>query len=128
MNDLTLSHRLAGNVVVFAFRRASAIEHIHVSTALRELCAYADSRSGINVLLDMSNIECLTSEGLAVLVSLLKKIRSQNSCLKLCSVQPLVADLFEVTCVRQSFDIFADENSALESFQKTNSEDSTTPT
>ena len=52
---------------------------------------------GCRVLLDLSGVEYVSSSGLRVLLMLSKAMRKAGGHLKLCSLSPFVAEVFEVS-------------------------------
>lgn len=58
------------------------------------------------LIIDMQNVEFIDSEGLNKLLGALKIMQAQNSNLLLCSQQPSVSLVFEITRVDQFFAIF----------------------
>jgi anti-sigma B factor antagonist len=60
------------------------------------------------LLMDLKDITFIDSSGLGTLVSVLKKVRSQNSEMVVCSINPQVKMLFELTSMDRVFTIFED--------------------
>jgi anti-anti-sigma factor len=58
------------------------------------------------LVVDMKNVEFIDSQGLHKLLAALKLMQSQNSSLLLCSTQPSVSLVFEITRFDQVFAIF----------------------
>jgi len=58
------------------------------------------------LIVDMENVEFIDSQGLQKLLAALRLMQSQNSNLLLCSQQPAVGIVFEISRVDQLFGIF----------------------
>jgi anti-anti-sigma factor len=68
--------------------------------------AMMNNQSVPALIVDMVNVEFIDSQGLHKLLSALKLMQSQNSNLLLCSQQPSVRLVFEITRFDQLFAIF----------------------
>jgi anti-anti-sigma factor len=60
------------------------------------------------ILIDLKNISFIDSSGLGTLVVLLKKVRSLDRKLCICSINDQVRMLFELTNMDQVFDVYND--------------------
>jgi anti-anti-sigma factor len=58
------------------------------------------------LIIDMENVEFIDSQGLQKLLACLKVMQSQNSNLLLCSQQPSVRLVFEISRIDQMFAVF----------------------
>ena len=59
------------------------------------------------LIVDMENVEFIDSQGLQKLIAALKLMQSKNSNLLICSQQPSVSLVFEITRVDQMFAVFS---------------------
>jgi len=85
----------------------------------------ADLKEGINdkiengnnwLLVNLSEVPYMDSAGLGVLVSGLKNTNRKNGDLRVYGLQPDVKNIFELTRLNKVFQIFDNEETALESF------------
>jgi len=106
-----------GGVVVVNFQRGRIREEREILKALEDLGKHIESHPGAKVLLDMGNIEYLSSAGLGNLVGLLKKSRRSSGLFRLCCLQEPILELFEVMRLTKIFEIFETEALAIASFQ-----------
>jgi anti-sigma B factor antagonist len=60
------------------------------------------------LLMDLKDTTFVDSSGLGTLVSVLKKVRAQNCEMVVCSINPQVKMLFELTSMDRVFEIFKD--------------------
>ncbi len=116
MKDGIVRYKAAGKVVVVGFQRGRIREEREILKALEELGKYIETHPGTSVLLNLENIEYLSSAGLGNLVGLLKKSRRSSGAFKLCSLQASILELFEVMRLTKIFEIFDAEDAAVQSF------------
>ena len=96
------------------------------SLAGSELLAKVESWISANVMMnsreipalivDMENVEFIDSQGLQKLLASLKLMQAQKSNLLLCSQQPPVRIVFEITRIDQLFAIFPSVNTFMNQF------------
>jgi anti-sigma B factor antagonist len=70
----------------------------------------------VQVVADLSGVDYISSSGLRVTLSSLKKLNKMGGTLKLSSLQPYVLEVFEIAGFTQLFQIYHDENEAVASF------------
>ena|SRR3989338_3536527 len=68
------------------------------------------------LVLDGSELEFVDSMGLGSLISLLRKLRSQNGDLKVAAISKEVQQVFEITRLHQLFQIFSNSDEAIKAF------------
>ena len=73
-----------------------------------QLVSTLSSQQNSIVLVDMEQVKSVDSEGLLALVTALTLARKRNCRLSLCSINPSVRLIFEVTQLDQIFEIFDD--------------------
>jgi len=66
-----------------------------------------------NLIIDLNEVRFIDSSGLGVLVSGFKNASARNGVLLLCSMQPQVKSMFELTRLHRVFDIYATSDEAL---------------
>jgi len=114
-----LSSRTIADVVVISFNRGSIRDEREILKTLESLGRYIESKNGLKIVLDIGNIQYLSSAGLGHLVGLLKKARARNTAFKLCSLTEGIQELFEVMRLTKIFEIHPGVEQALASFQAT---------
>lgn len=80
--------------------------------ALRELLQQGMSR----VVLDMSEVEYISSGGLRVVIMLTKALEKVGGELKLCGLTPFVSEVFKITNLSKRYEICANREQALAAF------------
>ena len=112
-----LSSRTIADVVVISFNRGSIRDEREILKTLESLGRYIESKNGLKIVLDIGNIQYLSSAGLGHLVGLLKKARARNTAFKLCSLTEGIQELFEVMRLTKIFEIHPGVDQALASFK-----------
>jgi anti-sigma B factor antagonist len=83
-----------------------------VKNRIKELL---DKRSR-KIILNLTRVDFINSSGLGVLISVLKDIRLANSRLAITNLSPYVHEIFEITQLVNVFDIYDNEEAALDGF------------
>jgi anti-anti-sigma factor len=112
-----LSSRLVDDVAVIEFTRGRIRDEREILKTLESLARYIESRSGLKVLLDLSNVEYLSSAGLGHLVGLLKKSRTRGTAFKVCALRDPIHELFEVMHLDKIFEIYSGVKEGVDSFK-----------
>ena len=76
----------------------------------------ATTHSPAQIVVNMAGVQFVDSTGLATLVQGLKRCRQRNGELHLCGLQRPVFMLFELTRLDKAFNIFTDEEHAIQAF------------
>jgi len=84
-----------------------------LETILNELIAQNMSK----IVLDLEGVVYISSVGLRVLLSALKKVRPNKGDVKLVSLQPFVREVFEITGFTKLFTIYPSQGDALGCFK-----------
>ena len=119
MPDITddlIQFRTEGSVVVATVTRGRFRDEREILSTLERLGEFINGRDGIRLLLNMDKVEYLSSAGLGTLVGLLKKCRQKEGQFKLCCLNESIGELFQVMKLDRIFEIYPDEQSAVESF------------
>jgi anti-sigma B factor antagonist len=85
---------------------------INISTS-PELKKHFEKGLAKKVVVDLEKVSYIDSSGLATLVEMLKKVRSQGGSLGLSGLSPKVRSLFEITKLDKLFSIFPNSQDAL---------------
>ncbi|OGC89450.1 MAG: hypothetical protein A2W25_16505 [candidate division Zixibacteria bacterium RBG_16_53_22] len=83
---------------------------------LKSACLEIVAPGNCQLIIGMSRLEFINSSGLGTLVSILKDVRTNNGHMKLVNLPPFVREIFEITQLRNIFDICNDEACARRSF------------
>ncbi|MDY6967795.1 MAG: STAS domain-containing protein [Spirochaetota bacterium] len=69
-----------------------------------------------HILIDLSDVEYMSSSGIRLLVSILRTVESNDRKLKLSNMNESVKKIFEIVELTSMFDIYNSEEEALKSF------------
>jgi len=78
-----------------------------------QLLRLVENEGYTQILLNLSGIRYLSSTMLGRLVSVNRRLEQANGRLKLCSLSPVVSDIFRISRLDQVFQIYEDEPGAL---------------
>ena len=97
----------------------SSLERLDASTSaqLRATLLESMGESALKVVISLAGIRHIDSSGLSVFISLNKVLRKREGDLKLCTLTPTVRSMFELTRLHRVFDLLADEEHAIASFE-----------
>lgn len=113
MLNMEIEDKKEGNISIVSLTgKMDAYNSIEVSEFLDKLI---DGKCDF-LLINMEGVDYMSSSGLRVLLSSLKKLKARDGALKLCSMQPYVLEVFEIAGFNQLFEIYSDEAEALKSF------------
>lgn len=81
--------------------------------ALAQLVRESAESGGRRIVLDLSGVTFLSSSGLRILLVLARELQTQDGELRLCAMQPTVAEVFSLTGFTQIFTIHRTRDEAL---------------
>ncbi|RJP59911.1 MAG: STAS domain-containing protein [Candidatus Auribacter fodinae] len=90
----------------------SNIERIHL-----DILELIDNKPEVKLIIDFKNVQYLSSSVLSKLVSIHKKAVAQDGVLCLCSLDPVILKIFEITKLTKLFTILPDIDQAMEIIQ-----------
>ena len=74
------------------------------------------STGNAKIVLNLDNLEYISSSGLRVFLAQLKKARKQQGDIKLCCMKPNIKEVFDIAGFTQLFNIVGDESEAIAGF------------
>ena len=115
--DGILSSKVADGVAIIGINRGGIRDEREILKTLESLSRYVESKNELKIILDLENVEYMTSAGIGHLVGLLKKARARDTTLKLCSLQESIAELFDVLRLTSIFEVHRSVTEAVASFK-----------
>lgn len=88
----------------------------HNSGDLKEQMLQLFDEGKCNLVINLSEVRFIDSSGLGALVSGFKNASAREGSLKLCSLQPQVRSMFELTRLHRVFEIFSTQEEATNSY------------
>jgi len=116
MAVIPLELEQVGEVTVVRIGGKRLLDDVVVDRLKRNLLQVAGDAGRSRMVLDFREIEALSSSVLATLLLLRKKLLSQGGRLALCSLSPDVREVFAITGLERSLNVYPTEQEALQSF------------
>jgi anti-sigma B factor antagonist len=113
-----LTVREVGDITVVEIRECKFTDLAEIEQLGREFYQLADEQHRGSFVLDFSRVEFISSALLGKLISLNARLKAHNRTMKLCSLQPHVAETFRICQLGRILEIRQDEADALLSFQR----------
>lgn len=87
------------------FTVRNILEQLSINQIEEQLAALAEQHKPINLLLNFTNVEHLSSAALGMLITLHKRIAGDHGQLKLSDIKPPIFEVFKITRLNKVFDI-----------------------
>lgn len=86
---------------------------VHAASEIeKDLYELVDKQTDRHVLLNLDEVEYMSSSGLRVFVSLMRKLKASERLLRICCLSAAVRKIFEVVELMDMFDIYESEDEA----------------
>jgi anti-sigma B factor antagonist len=105
-----------GDVTVVKFTDRKILDEQNIQIIGEQLFSLVDDSGRTKVLLNFGNVEYLSSAALGKLITMNKKVQAKKGRLALCSIDPSIKEVFEITGLKRLFNIYDDEQEGLQSF------------
>ncbi len=110
-----ISVKYAGSATVVSFTDEKILEEKDINELQESLMSVIESASGkISLILDFGNVRFLSSAVLGLLIRVSRRIYEQEGQLRLCNINPRIYEIFKITRLTKTFDIYTDVESAAE--------------
>ncbi len=111
---MALDSKKKGNVVIVYLKGRL---DVHLSADVEsDLNVLIEKEKGSNFLLNLTDVEYMSSSGLRIFVATMRILKEHGRQLKLCSLNSAVKKIFEVVELMDMFDVEETEEAALKSF------------
>jgi anti-sigma B factor antagonist len=115
-----ISVEYAGNATVVKFTDEKILEEKDIKALQDSILPIIESASGqINLVLDFGNVRFLSSAVLGLLIRISKRIYECEGQLKLCNISPKIYEIFKITRLTKTFDIYDSIEGAIEDLAQT---------
>ena len=105
--------RKAGQTTVVDLVGPRITDQAYINALGDELIDILGKAQPPDLLIDMNDVEFLSSAVLGKLIRMLKRTRESNGRLRLCSIRPSIFEVFEITQLHKVFEIYTDSGEAL---------------
>ncbi|MDR3639145.1 MAG: STAS domain-containing protein [Isosphaeraceae bacterium] len=103
-------------VIVVHFVDDKIVSDDTIEAVAGELFELVDQAGETRLLLSFRNVSLLSSSALASLMNFDKRVKQQRGTLKFCGLKPVQLELLRVTGLDRVFQLYPDEQSALDTF------------
>ena len=115
-----ISVEYAGNATIVRFTDEKILEEKDIKALQESILPIIESASGrINLILDFGNVRFLSSAVLGLLIRINKRIYECEGQLRLCSISPKIYEIFKITRLTKTFDIYESIEDAIEDLSQT---------
>lgn len=116
MNNLSITERRSGNVTVLDLRGNIRLGEGNIE--LHNILRFLVEKGERQVLLNLANVSNIDSSGLGELVAGFTTLQKNGGELKILRLTERVRELMVITKLLTVFDVFDDEQEAVDSFQQ----------
>ena len=106
------------DVTVVTFKDKKILDEAVIQEVGDELFDLVDKQYKTRLLLNFENVEYLSSAALGKLITLNKRVKEENSELKLCNIIPEIYEVFRITKLNRLFEIYEEMEQALRRFKR----------
>jgi anti-sigma B factor antagonist len=103
-------------VTVVSFVDSKIVADEAIQEVGDQLYALVEQEKLKKLVLNFGNVQYLSSAALGKLINMKKKVGASGGKMKLCCIHPELKVVFKITRLDQVFEIFDEEQSALDSF------------
>jgi len=97
---------------IVSFVDEKILEDMDIRALQETIMSVIEQAERINLILDFGNVRFLSSAVLGLLIRISKRVIEQDGQLKLCNINPKIYEVFKITRLTKTFDIFKDLESA----------------
>ena len=108
-----ISIEYAENATVVSFVDEKILEEMDIRALQETIMSVIEQSKGINLILDFGNVRFLSSAVLGLLIRISKRVYERDGRLRLCSINPKIYEVFKITRLTKTFDIYKDVESAI---------------
>ncbi len=105
-----------GDVTIATFIDKKILDESNIQVIGNQLFGLVDQDARQKIILDFTNVEYLSSAALGKLITMDKKVKGARGKLRLCSIRPEIYEVFAITKLNKLFNIYEDQEKALEGF------------
>lgn len=106
-----LKKKKTGNVfIVYPEGRLDVTKSTELEEEVMQLI---DKENARNIIMNLENVEYMSSSGFRACIAILRKLKSLNGSFKISNVRPAVKRIFDVIELTSLFDIYESEEEAI---------------
>lgn len=100
------------NATIVSFTDEKILEEKDINSLQESIMSVIEQAERVNLILDFSNVKFLSSAVLGLLIRISKRIYEHDGQLRLCNIEPKIYEIFKITRLTKTFDIYKDVESA----------------
>lgn len=105
---------------IVSFTDEKILEETDIKALQDSIMSVIEQVERIKLILDFGNVRFLSSAVLGLLIRLSKRIYEREGQLILCNINPKIYEIFKITRLTKTFDIYKDVESSTEGLSKAN--------
>jgi len=109
-----ISVEFAGKATIIRFTDERILEEKDIKALQESIMSVIEQAEQMNLVLDFGNVRFLSSAVLGLLIRISKRIYEHDGQLRLCNINPKIYEIFKITRLTKTFDIYKDVESAAE--------------
>ena len=115
-----ISVEYSGNATIMRFTDEKILEEQDIKALQDSIMSVIEQAERINLILDFANVRFLSSAVLGLLIRVSKRIYESDGQLGLCNINPKIYEIFKITRLTKTFDIYNSVESATEGLSEQN--------
>jgi anti-sigma B factor antagonist len=115
-----ISVEYSGNATIMRFTDEKILEEKDIKALQDSIMSVIEQAARINLILDFANVRFLSSAVLGLLIRVSKRIYENDGQLGLCNISPKIYEIFKITRLTKTFDIYNSIESAVEGLSEPN--------
>jgi anti-sigma B factor antagonist len=109
-----------GNATIIGFTDQKILEEKDIKALQESIMSVIEQSERINLILNFGNVRFLSSAVLGLLIRISKRIYERDGQLRLCNINPKIYEIFKITRLTKTFDIYDDIETAIEDLSQLN--------
>lgn len=106
------------DIAIVTILESRILDEANIHAIGKELTDLVTKRYMIKMIVDLTEVQYLSSAVLRVFIALYKQIKAENGDLKLCCVRPSIREVFKVTQLDKMIPILETQEAAVNDFKK----------
>ena len=113
-----VNHSTQGDIGILTIEQARLLDDANLRDVQKQLLELLDHSDAKKIILDFHLVDFVSSAGLGMLIRVKKRCTDGGKALRLCSLEPTVAETIRITGLEQLFQIEPDVTQAIVAFEK----------
>ncbi|MDX9703492.1 MAG: STAS domain-containing protein [Candidatus Auribacterota bacterium] len=106
------------NIITVSISNSKILTDDIISQIYAKILSVVEETKGVNLIVNFSQVNYLSSSVLSKLISIHKKVKAQDGTMCLCNINPVILKIFELTRLDTYLNIFPDEEKACAFIEK----------